>query len=173
MALADWLPRNGESRAISVALRMLRTTYPQIKWVISFADGTQCGDGTIYRASGFVLTGIKRNNQILQMPDGERIAKKSLDNPQHMAAGGRFGSAAARDAGAVPLPGYQLRYIYFLDPTWRDRLTVPEIPYSRIDEMGIGMYRGQARPKHSSDAPDDQSGEGGDDSDPDAPHDDE
>jgi cellobiose-specific phosphotransferase system component IIB len=46
-------------------------------------------------------------------------------------------------AGAVLLPGYQLRYIYFIDKTRRKALTVPEIPFSRIDELGAGMYRGE------------------------------
>ena len=57
MAFDDVLPRNSESRAISIAMKLIRKNAPQIKWVISFADGCQCGDGTIYRASGFVLTG--------------------------------------------------------------------------------------------------------------------
>lgn len=69
MAFADWLPRNSESRAIAVAMRLLRKAYPWLKWVVSFADATQCGDGTIYRASGFVLTAIKANNQIWEAPD--------------------------------------------------------------------------------------------------------
>lgn len=37
--------------------------YP-IEWVVSFADATQCGDGTIYRASGFLLTGIRENKTV-------------------------------------------------------------------------------------------------------------
>ena len=78
MAFADWLPRNSESRCIGYAMRWIRKTYPHIKWVISFADGTQCGDGTIYRASGFVLTGIKENNQIWQAPSGERFNDTSI-----------------------------------------------------------------------------------------------
>jgi hypothetical protein len=41
--------------------------------------------------------------------------------------------------------GYQLRYIYFLDKKWRDRLTVPEIPFSKIEEMGAGMYKGERK----------------------------
>ena len=45
--------------------------------------------------------------------------------------------------GARYIPGFQLRYIYFIDKSWRDRLTVPEIPFSRIDEMGAGMYKGE------------------------------
>ena len=60
MAFSDRLPRNSESRALGVAFRMIRKHYQHIEWIVSFSDATQCGDGTIYRASGFVLTGIKR-----------------------------------------------------------------------------------------------------------------
>jgi hypothetical protein len=56
MAFSDALPRNSESRAMAVAFRMLRKHRPDIKWILSFSDGTQSGDGAIYRASGFVLT---------------------------------------------------------------------------------------------------------------------
>ena len=41
------------------------------------------------------------------------------------------------------LKGYQLRYIYFIDKSYRERLTVPEIPFSKIDEIGAGMYKGE------------------------------
>ena len=60
MAFDDVLPRNSESRAISLAIKLIKRNAPQIKWIISFADGCSCGDGTIYRASNFVLTGIKK-----------------------------------------------------------------------------------------------------------------
>jgi hypothetical protein len=78
MAFADWLPRNSESRAISYAIRFIKKTYPHIKWIVSFADGTQCGDGTIYRASGFVLTAVKPNNQIYEAPSGEIFNDTSI-----------------------------------------------------------------------------------------------
>lgn len=45
--------------------------------------------------------------------------------------------------GAKYIKGYQLRYIYFIDPKWRKRLKVPEIPFSKIDEVGAGMYKGE------------------------------
>ena len=45
--------------------------------------------------------------------------------------------------GAKSIPGFQLRYMYFIDPTCRARLTVPIIPFSKIDELGAGMYRGE------------------------------
>jgi len=162
MAFADWLPRNSESRAIAIAMRIIRKNYPHIEWVISFADGTQCGDGTIYRASGFFLTGIKQNTQMLKMPDGEIVAKKTLDNPNNMAPDGRFGSAYAKENGAKPLPGFQLRYIYFLNPAAKSRLTVPILPFSEIERRGAGMYLGKPKRAESIavDAPCIQQGEG-------------
>jgi hypothetical protein len=48
-------------------------------------------------------------------------------------------------AGFTPLPGFQLRYIYFVDPTAKERLTVPILPFSEIDRQGAGMYRGKPR----------------------------
>lgn len=79
MAFDDYLPRNSESRCIAYSIKQIKKKAPQIKWIISFADGTQCGDGTIYRASGFVLTGIKENKTIIEMPDGSKIADLSLN----------------------------------------------------------------------------------------------
>ncbi len=47
-------------------------------------------------------------------------------------------------AGFKPIPGFQLRYLYFIDPTARERLTVPVLPFSAIDAAGARMYRGKA-----------------------------
>ena len=57
MAFSDLLPKYSESRCIAISVKLLKKNAPHIKWVLSFADGTQCGDGTIYRASGFKLIG--------------------------------------------------------------------------------------------------------------------
>ncbi len=146
MAFADWLPRNGESRCIGYAMRWLRRTYPHLKWVVSFADGTQCGDGTIYRASGFLLTGIKKNNQTWRMPNGSVVSRTTMTKSVHTAAaGGAASMRAVAAAGGAPLPGFQLRYVYFLDQSCRERLTVPVLPFTEIARMGAGMYRGRPR----------------------------
>jgi hypothetical protein len=150
MAFGPELPRNSESRAMAVAFRMMRRQYPHIEWVVSFSDATQCGDGAIYRATGFTLTGIKKNTTMLLMPDGSVVSNKTLDNPNHLAPDGMRGSTAAKRNGAKALEGYQLRYIYFLNPAARERLTVPVIPFSRIDEMGASMYKGIPRPKQAT-----------------------
>ena len=48
------------------------------------------------------------------------------------------------------LKGFQLRYVYFLNPEAKKRLTVPILPFSKIDEMGAGMYKG--KPKRLTEA---------------------
>ena len=170
LAFTDMLPRNSESRAISVALKMIRKFAPHIKMIISFADATQCGDGTIYRASGFVLTGIKENVSMVKMPDGAIVHEMCFgDSTTAAKAKQRYGKPKGvsrkrwlQSIGAEPLPGYQLRYIYFLDPSYRERLTVPELPYSEIERRGAGMYKGIKRGRGETDsAPDTNQETGG------------
>lgn len=145
MALADWLPRYGESRSISLSLKALSKAYPFLKWVVSFADATQCGDGTIYRASNFVLTGIKKNTQIWEAPTGEKFSRMSLTKGSHILDTGGASMKPFSDAGWKPKSGFQLRYVYFLHPKERENLTVSTISFSKINELGAGMYKGEKR----------------------------
>lgn len=58
--------------------------------------------------------------------------------------GGKFDFKKYVDfVGGEVLKGYQLRYVYFLDRRCIKKLTVPVIPFSKIDEMGAGMYKGE------------------------------
>lgn len=156
MAFDDILPRNSESRAISMSIKLIKKNAPHIKWIISFADGCSCGDGTIYRASNFVLTGIKANNNLCQLPTGEKIHKMTLEsNPQtprkelmgksyYDITGGKYCFRKYVEyTNAKILTGYQLRYLYFIDKSAKEKLTVPIIPFSKIDEIGAGMYKGE------------------------------
>lgn len=164
MAFADWMPRNGESRCLAVAFRLLRKHYPHLKWVVSFADATQCGDGTIYRASGFVLTAIKPNDQVWVAPTGDNFSRTSLTDGRskqqqqqakkivtrmtvskgaHTLDTGAASMRKYAEAGFVPMDGHQLRYVYFLHPAERANLTVPELPYSAIADAGATMYKGK------------------------------
>lgn len=134
MAFDDYLPRNAESYCIAQSIRLIKKNAPHVKWVISFADGTQCGDGTIYRASNFVLTQIKTNTSLRRNP-------KTGEVMQDMTAYHRGMLSEFRTWDKVQ--GYQLRYIYFIDKSCKDKLTVPILPFSKIDEIGAGMYKGQ------------------------------
>lgn len=154
MAFDDYLPPNSESRCIAIAMKLLKKNAPQIKWVVSFADGAQCGDGTIYRASNFVLTGIKENKTILQFPTGDKIAgmtiEANFDLPvikkqcDFLGIEHKYRTRTEWiKLGAKYLSGYMLRYIYFIDKSYKERLTVPIIPFSEIDKIGAGMYKGE------------------------------
>lgn len=156
MAFDDYLPRNSESYCIAKSIKLIKKNAPHIKWIISFADGCSCGDGTIYRASNFVLTGIKKNSDLCQLPNGEKIHSMTLKSnplaPRKELNGKTFFDVSngtynfkkyVEAAGGKILTGYQLRYIYFIDKSYRKKLTVPEIPFSKIDEIGAGMYKGE------------------------------
>ena len=163
MAFSDALPRNSESRALGIAMRILRSHAPHVQWVVSFADGAQCGDGTIYRASGFVLTSIKKNNSIWKASNVGIVSRTTVTKGNDAARGGGGASMKQyKDAGFTPIPGFQLRYIFFLDPTARDRLTVPILPFSEIKRRGAGMYKGQScATSIEGNAPAIHAGEGG------------
>lgn len=127
MAFDDYLPKNSESRCLSIAFRLIKKNAPHIKWILSFSDATQCGDGTIYRASGFCLTQINKNSTIYKLSNGEVVAKR--------------GDSKYNFENSKPLVGYQNRYIYLIDKSCK--ITVPIIPFSKIDELGAGMYKGK------------------------------
>lgn len=158
MAFDEVLPKNSESRCISVAMRLIRKNAPHVKWILSFADGCSCGDGAIYRASGFVLTQIKANGQTARLPNGMEIARMTIEShlttkraelnyksPIELFGNRETWQKYLRYTGGQIVEGYMLRYVYFIDKKWRDRLTVPEIPYSKIEEMGAGMYKGERK----------------------------
>jgi hypothetical protein len=156
MAFSERLPRNSESRCMAVAFRLIKKHYPHVEWILSFSDGTQCGDGAIYRAAGFVLTQVSRSMNLVRRGDGVVVHKMTLEsNPTsprpelggrsyYDLTGGKYnlGKYVEAVSGAI-IPGHQLRYIYFLNPAARQRLTVPVLPFGKIQEMGAGMYRGE------------------------------
>jgi hypothetical protein len=147
MAFDDYLPKYSESRCIAISIKLIKKNAPHIKWIISFADGTQCGDGTIYRASGFQLIGINKNSTIYELPNGYRFAdiglrasSGELKKKVGYNVGEKFSTFCKR-TGAKKVKGNQLRYIYLIDKTCK--ITVPILPFSKIDEMGAGMYKGK------------------------------
>lgn len=132
MAFDEYLPKNSESRCIAIALKLIKKHAPQIKWVISFADATQCGDGTIYRAAGFKLVGISKNTALRIDP--------STSKPMHVIQAHH--KKKSQDFRKwQPLQGNQLKYVYLIDKG--ATITKPVLSYSQIDLLGAGMYKGQ------------------------------
>jgi len=162
MAFDDYLPKNSESRCISIAIKLIKKNAQHIKWILSYSDATKCGDGTIYRASGFALTQINKNSTIWETPSGlmfagtsmtakgksaSPIKVKEVKNDLLKTTGkwveetGASSMKGFRELGCKPIVGFQNRYIYLIDKSCK--ITVPILPFSKIDEMGAGMYKGK------------------------------
>jgi hypothetical protein len=150
MALSDACPKNSESRALGICLRMLKKQYPHLKVIISFSDACQCGDGIIYRASGFKLHSFKKNNSLLVNDEGDVdfnhgtknrpkvIAKKSMDN--QMGADGKYLSSSLKKSGFKAMDGYQMKYLFFFDKTIEKKFQF--IDFKNIPSH-IKMYKGE------------------------------
>lgn len=132
MVFDDYLPKYSESRCIAITIKLIKKNAPHIKWIVSFADGTQCGDGTIYRASGFKLVDIRENDAIRINPEtGEHL---HIIQAHHLKISKEF-------RGWESIKGKQLKYIYLIDKACEINGDI--IPFDKIDEMGAGMYKGQ------------------------------
>lgn len=178
MAMIDDAPKNTESRFISITLRFLKKHYPFLKLIISFADACQCGDGTIYRASGFKLIDIKKNSSLLVIPENIKhllppslrnnkivsdkslndhiVARKRLDNSIH--ATGSYLTSIVKRAGAKPLVGFQMKYVYFFDKSLEKLFNF--IPFNKIPDH-VKMYKGSKRVEHETNAANIQLAESG------------
>lgn len=145
----DNTPKNTESRFISVCLRLLKKNAPHIKWVMSYADATQCGDGTIYRASGFKLITINESKQLYILPNGDKIHLMSLQGGNYSTKRKQMFKLGYTNPkkyitdvlGGKLLIGKQLKYIYLLDNTCK--ILVNVMPFSDIDKYDAGMYKGK------------------------------
>ena len=151
MAFSDALPRFAESRAIAMAFKWMKKN-SEIKWCISFADGCQCGHGTIYQASNFKLCQIKENKSMILLPDGSIHHDFSF----RTSISGKFQKEMIQNKitspkvyldkfhnGWKPLKGYMYKYIYFIDRSIEKNFTGEYIPFSKIKELDIEMYKGE------------------------------
>jgi len=145
MAFDDYLPKYSESRCIAVSIRLIKKNAPQIKWIISFADGTQCGDGTIYRASGFQLVGVSKNAGICKFNGKVVHIKRTYDLGLTSSFLKKSDIPKLEKQGHTVkmLKGYQLKYVYLIDKTMK--ITKEILPFSEIDKQGAGMYKGEKR----------------------------
>lgn len=57
MALSESMPKNSESKFISIVVRLLQKKFPEVNGVLSYADGSVGHAGIIYKASNFVYQG--------------------------------------------------------------------------------------------------------------------
>ena len=155
MAIEDVGIKNIESRAISVCLKIIKKKYPFLKAVLSFADACQCGDGTIYRASGFNLLAINKNKTLFS--NGNTIiADKTLNDKKNK--NGKSMLTEYKKLGFKPLIGYQFKYVFYFDKKKKKKQK-----FIKFDEIPVEcrMYLSKRGGSIDNDASDFQLEEGG------------
>lgn len=58
MFLEDSLPKNSESRVMSICIRQIKRLFPNVRLLISYSDLSMGHSGTIYKASGWINLGV-------------------------------------------------------------------------------------------------------------------
>jgi hypothetical protein len=127
--ISDKLGKNAESNSISKALKYVKEKKPELKWIISFADGMMGKVGTIYQATNFIYTGFRKDGGIWMTKQGERIHSISLWHKH-----GTINRAILEGIYGKPLYkvfGGQHRYFYFYDKVLIKGLQVNILPYPK------------------------------------------
>jgi hypothetical protein len=129
--LADELPRNAESKVLGIVLRELRR-HTEVRFLLSYADPSKGHFGTIYQATNWLYTGLSEATPLYDIGDGVVRHSRSLSHAYGTHSVKHFVSHGVA-VKLVPQTAKH-RYIYFLNPTWRQRLNVPVLPYPKKGE---------------------------------------
>lgn len=118
------------SRIISIALKLLKTNFPGIRMVVSYADPNQSHHGGVYQASNWVYVGEsqKQVSQIIvngrPMHKKTCISKFNTANPEEIT---RQSGLPAR----LEEPCSKLKYLYPLDAEMRALVETLKKPYPK------------------------------------------
>ena len=126
--LADELHPNSESRVLGVLVRALRRD-TQVKFLLTYADMAQGHLGTIYQATNWTYTGLSDAMPLYDVGDGRLRHSRSLSHAYGTHSLRHFANHGVEVK--VVNQTRKHRYLYFLDPTWRERLLPPVIPYPK------------------------------------------
>ena len=126
--LSDELPPNSESRVLGFTLRALKR-HTQLKFLITYADPAQGHLGYIYQSTNWIYVGLSQATPLYDIGDGRLYHSRTLSQIY-----GTHSLKYLRDHGVQASLVAQTpkhRYAYFLDPSWRERLKVPVLPYPK------------------------------------------
>lgn len=127
MWLDDRAGRNSESMAISYCVRLIRSKFPKIKWIQSFADERCGGFGIVYQAANFEFYG---EHKAVFWTLGDEIYHNSL-----MTRNPKLSKSAAflqhHKEAATCCELRQFRYIYWIDRKWMGRVLHDKKPYPK------------------------------------------
>jgi hypothetical protein len=125
MWLDDKAPRNSESMAISYAIRYIRSKYPKIKWIQSFADERCGGFGIVYQAANFDFYG--EHTATFWTIDNEIYHNSLMTRNPKLSKSAAFIQQNKDRATSEKLR--QFRYIYWIDAKWKSKVLLKQKPY--------------------------------------------
>lgn len=121
MWLDDRLPKFSETITLSCLERYLRMRHPEIRFLITYADGSTGRNGTIYKAANYIPMGkIKADFYLL--PSGERIHPVTM---WHRHATRAWDALREIYPGIKKAEGWQYRFIKDLKPSRRTTKAEP------------------------------------------------
>lgn len=131
--ISDKLGKNAESNSISKCIKYVKEKKPELKWIISFADGMMGKVGTIYQATNFIYTGFRKDGGIWMTKEGQRIHSISLWHKHKTINRGELEKIYGKPLYKVF--GGQHRYFYFYDKALIKELQVDILPYPKGDKL--------------------------------------
>ena len=127
MWLDDKAERNSETKAISYSLRYIRSKFPKIKWIQSFAD-ERCGCfGIVYQAASFDFYG--EHTSSFWSLDGETFHNSIMTSEKAGARGYKLLNNPKNKDRVEKHTLRQFRYIKFIDKRWKKKCLLKEQPY--------------------------------------------
>lgn len=127
MWLDDKAKRNSETKAISYSLRYIRSKYPKIKWIQSFAD-ERCGCfGIVYQAASFCYYG--EHVTTFWTLDGQVYHNSLMTRDPKLSKSAKFLQHNKERATSEELR--QFRYIKYIDRRWKKKCLLKEKPYPK------------------------------------------
>jgi len=124
MWLDDKAQRNSETKAISYSIKYIRSKFPRIKWIQSFAD-ERCGCfGIVYQAASFSFYG---EHLATFYTDGEQF----FHNIQVTASREKAGTQVKDRSKLQKVELRQFRYIKFIDSRLKEKCLLKESPYPK------------------------------------------
>jgi len=127
MWLDDKAPRNSESMAISYAIRYIRSKFPKIKWIQSFADERCGGFGIVYQGANFDFFG--EHMATFWTVDNEVYHNSLMTRNPKLSKSAAFLQANKDRAKSDQLR--QFRYIYWINQRSKNDVLLKKKPYPK------------------------------------------
>lgn len=130
MWLDDKAKRNSESKAVAYSLRYIRSKFPKIKWIQSFAD-ERCGCfGIVYQACSFSYYG--EHTSSFWSLDGETFHNSIMTSEKAGPRGYKLLNDPKNKERVEKHTLRQFRYLFFIDKRWKKKCLLQEKPYPKF-----------------------------------------